>query len=74
MFLQAELARASGVALNVSGLDDVGAGVEVGAVDLLDQLRLRQHQHLGAVLERFGVVAEAGAAVVLLLRAVRRRS
>ena len=50
------------------GLDDVGAGLEVGAVDVLDELGLGQDQHLGAVLERLGVAAEARAAVVLLGR------
>ena len=41
----------SAVGVERVGLDDVGAGFEVGAVDVLDQLRLGQDQDLGAVLE-----------------------
>ena len=55
--------------LKVSGLDDVGAGLEVGAVDVLDQLRLGEDQDLGAVLERHGMAGKRVAAIVLLRRA-----
>ena len=37
--LEAELRQRHGVAVERVGLDDVGAGLEVGAVDLLDHLR-----------------------------------
>ena len=47
----------SGVAVEGVGLDDVGAGLEVGAVDVLDHLRLGEDQDLGAVLEVGRVVA-----------------
>jgi len=51
--------------LNV-GLDDVGAGLQVGAVDALDHRRLREDEDLGAVLEEVRMVREAVAAVVRL--------
>ena len=37
---QLELGHADGVAVERVGRDDVGAGVQIGAVDILDQLGL----------------------------------
>ena len=46
-----------------AGLDDVGAGVEVGRVDPANRVRLRQHQHVDAVLEVFRMVPEPNASI-----------
>ena len=69
VFVQAELRQRQRRGVEGARLDDVGAGFEIGAVDVLDKSRLRQHQRFGAVLERLRVLAEALAAVVLLLGA-----
>ena len=54
-----------------AGLDDIGPGVEIRAVDLLDHLRLRQHQGLGAIAKRDGVRAEAFAVIRLFIGLLR---
>ena len=46
-----ELLSEMAVAVERVGLDDVGAGLEVGAVDLLDEFGLGQDQALGAVFQ-----------------------
>ena len=48
------------------GLDDIGAGFEVGAMDALDELRLRQDEHFGAVLEVAGVLGKPASPIILL--------
>ena len=57
-----------GRAVEGVGLEDVGAGVEVGAVDVADDGRLRDDQEVVVALELAGVVLEAVAAVVLFLQ------
>ena len=52
------------------GLDDVRAGVEIGAMDCLHDVRARQRQHIAVALQRRVVAGEALAAVVRLLQAV----
>ncbi len=71
VLLQLELAEVERVAVEGVGRNDVGPGLQVGAVDVLDDLGLREDHHLGAILEQHGVVAEAGAAVVGFLWLVR---
>ena len=48
--LEVELGQRDRRAAEAVGLDHVGAGLEVAAMDLAHQLRPRQVQHLGAVL------------------------
>ena len=57
-----------GRAVEGVGLEDVGAGVEVGAVDVADDGRLRDDEQVVIALQLAGVVLEAVAAVVLLLQ------
>ena len=57
-----------GRAVEGVGLEDVGAGVEVGAVDVADDGRLRDDEQVVVALELAGVVLETVAAVVLLLQ------
>ena len=52
------------------GLDDVGAGLEVGVVDLADEVRLGQHEQVVVALDVAGPVGEALAAELLLLELV----
>ncbi len=52
------------------GLDDVGAGLEIAAVDLADHLGTGQHQQVVVALEVTGPVAEPLAAVVGLAEPV----
>ena len=51
VFLEPELLERDRRAVEGVGLDDVGAGLEVGAMDVLDDLGLGEHQGLGAVLD-----------------------
>ncbi len=71
MLAQLEFGHADGVAVEGIRRNDVGAGFEIGTVNVFNELGLREGHHLGAVLERDGVVAEAGAAVILFLGLVR---
>ena len=48
------------------GGDDVGAGLEVFAMHLRDELRLRQAEDVAVVAQRFGVIAEPLAAELLV--------
>ena len=57
-----------GRAVEGVGLEDVGTGVEVGAVDVADDGRLRDDEQVVVALQLAGVVLEAVAAVVLLLQ------
>jgi len=57
-----------GRAVEGVGLEDVGAGVEVGAVDVPDDGRLGDDEQVVVALELPGVILEAFAAVVLLLQ------
>ena len=52
------------------GADDVGPGVEVGAVDVTDDVGLRHRQDVGVALEVVAVVGERLAAVAGLLELV----
>ena len=52
------------------GFDDVRAGVEIRLVNFLDDVRLRQHQRLVAILQRLGMVGEILAAVSVLVELV----
>ena len=52
------------------GLKDVGAGFEIGVVDLADDLRLRQHQKVVIALEIVAVILEALAAIACLVQLV----
>ena len=71
VLLKRELLERQGRAVERVGLDDIGAGLEVGAVDLLDELGLRQDERFGAVLEPDRVPGEAAAPHVLLGQLVR---
>ena len=51
VFLEPELLERDRGAVEGVGLDDVGAGFEVGAMDVFDDLGLGEHQGLGAVLD-----------------------
>ncbi len=68
--LKAEVGQGDAVGVEGVGLDDVGAGLQVGAVDPGDDLGLRQHQQLVVALLLVLVVAEAVPAVVVLFQAV----
>ena len=57
-----------GRAVEGVGLEDVGAGVEVGAVDVADDGGLGDDEQVVVALELSGVVLETVAAVVLLLQ------
>jgi hypothetical protein len=49
-------------------LDDVGAGLDVGVVDILDSLRLSQDQKVVVALLMIGAADEAVAAEVVFLK------
>ena len=61
---QGDALRVEGV-----GLDDVGAGLQVLLVDLLDDRRLRQHQQVVVALDVTLPIREALAAITGLLAA-----
>ena len=48
------------------GLEDVGAGIEVGRVDVVDDLRLRQRQEVVVALQIVRPAREAFAAIIFL--------
>ena len=52
------------------GLDDVGTGLEVGAVDVGDDLRARQRQDVVVALEIMAMLAKALAAIARLIELV----
>ncbi len=52
------------------GLDDVGAGLEIGAVDLLDHVGAGDHQQVVIALQVVGMIDEAPATVIRLAEAV----
>ena len=56
VFLKCELSQADRRSVKGTGFDDVGTGLEVGAVNVLDHPGLRQHHDLGAVFQRDRVV------------------
>ena len=62
--LGAVIALADGVGVESVGLDDVGAGLQVGAVDALDQVRLGQVEQIEIAFEIPAVPGEARAAVI----------
>ena len=59
---QVELLHADRAGAERVGLDDVGPGREVAAVDVGDRVRMRQAEDIGEVLEVFVVAGEALAA------------
>ncbi len=59
-----------GVRVERVGLDDVGAGLEVAAVDLADHLRAREHEQVVVAFQVLRPVAEALAAVIRLAELV----
>ena len=69
--LEPELFERDGGAVERVGLDDVGTGFKVGAVDVFDQLGPGQHEHFGAILEVAAVPGEPLAAKVFLGQVVR---
>ena len=69
--LKTELLERQRCAVERVGFDDVGARVQVSAVNFLDQPRLRRHEHLGAVLQIAGVPGEPAAAHIPLGQLVR---
>ena len=48
--------------------DDVGAGFEILLMDAADEVRLRQHHHVGGVLQQDRMIFEPLAAIVLFGR------
>ena len=68
--LEAVVALGDGGRAERVGLDEVGAGGEVGVVDAGHDVGLRQHQDVGVALQVVAVIGEAGAAVVGIREAV----
>ena len=66
VLLETELLQSDRRGVEGVGLNDIGAGLQVGPVDLLDHPRLGCHQHLGAVLQMVIVAGEPAAAHVFL--------
>ncbi len=71
VFLKTELFEPDRRAVEGVGLDDVGAGLQVGTVDLLDHSRLGRDEHLGAVLQMVRVPGKPSPAHVLFGQLVR---
>ncbi len=68
--LQAVVALGDGVRVERVGLDDVGARLEVLAVNAADHVRPRQHEHVAVALEVVRMPGELLAAEVRLLELV----
>lgn len=62
--VEAKLLQGDGVAVEGAGFDDIGPGIEILAMDALDQLRLGQNERFRAILERHGMTAKSLTAVV----------
>src|SRR5439155_19657614 len=71
MLLKSKVGEADGCCVKRTCLDNVRPGVEVGAMDLLDHAGLREHEHIGAVLQGLRMATEARAAIVLFSRLTR---
>src|SRR5262249_46621605 len=65
MVLKLEVCQADRRRGKRAGLDDVAAGLQVLAVNVLDELGLTEYQRLGAVPQRDGMVPKTLAAVIL---------
>ena len=64
---QAEVGKGQARGPEGVGLDDVGAGLEVGRMDAPNRVPLRKHEHVDAVLQILGVITERGAAKSLFV-------
>src|SRR5262249_29288955 len=71
MLAQSKISEPHVCRIERTRLDNVRPGVEVGAVELLDHARLREHEHIGAVLQGLRMAAEAGAAIIVFARLTR---
>ena len=68
--LEAVIRLADGLGVEGVGLDDVGAGFQIGVVDLADDLGLGEHEEIVVALEIARVLLEARAAIAGLVQLV----